>query len=76
MPTRERLLALIDILLRQTDEEHPISGVKLAKELNKLGIAAEKRAIYADIAALAERRAITLADAEKIAETAFKEFSE
>ena len=52
MPTRERLLALIDILLRQTDEEHPISGVKLAKELNKLGIAAEKRAIYADIAAL------------------------
>lgn len=31
---------------------------------------------YADIAALAERRAITLANAEKIAETAFKEFSE
>ena len=30
----------------------------------------------ARLSALAERRAITLADAEKIAETAFKEFSE
>ena len=63
------------ILQRETQTAKFEDGTIRLKTAQGFGVKRAKFE-YADIAALAERRAITLADAEKIAETAFKEFSE
>ena len=63
------------ILQRETQTAKFEDGTIRLKTAQGFGVERAKFE-YADIAALAERRAITLADAEKIAETAFKEFSE
>lgn len=63
------------ILQRETQTAKFEDGTIRLKTAQGFGVKRSKFE-YADIAALAERRAITLADAEKIAETAFKEFSE
>lgn len=47
-----KLVALRDILLSKTDEEHPLSTADLVEELEKLGIHAERKSIYTDIQAL------------------------
>ena len=63
------------ILQRETQTAKFEDGTIRLKTAQGFGVKRAKFE-YADIAALAERRAITLADAKKIAETAFKEFSE
>lgn len=56
MPRKEgqkrKLLALLDILIRETDEEHPLSVPRLVEMLAARGIEAERKSIYADIEAL------------------------
>ncbi len=52
MASRERLIALIQALNEYTDEAHPLSAKKLCAILARRGIAADRRSIYADIAAL------------------------
>lgn len=47
-----KLLYLVDILKRQTDEEHPMSAGALIEELEKSGVSAERKSIYDDIACL------------------------
>ena len=47
-----KLIVLRDILLRKTDEEHPMSTKELIQELEKEGIKAERKSIYSDIEAL------------------------
>ena len=47
-----KLIVLRDILLRKTDEEHPMSTKELIRELEKEGIKAERKSIYSDIEAL------------------------
>ncbi len=44
-----KLLYIIDILRKYSDEENPISAVKLCEILAELGISAERKAIYNDI---------------------------
>lgn len=52
MAARERLIALVKALNEYTDEEHPLSAGKLCAILAQHGIAANRRSIYADVAAL------------------------
>ena len=49
-----RILFVLDILKRLSDEAHPITAEDICAELEKLGLEAERKAIYADISALGE----------------------
>lgn len=49
-----KLLYLADILNRKTDEDHLISTPEICDELEKMGIAAERKSIYKDIDILRE----------------------
>ncbi len=44
-----KLLYLVDILERKTDEEHPMTAAALIEELAKVEVAAERKSIYDDI---------------------------
>lgn len=50
--TKQRLLALMDILRRETDEEHHLSTPELLHLLTQRGIPAERKSLYRDIALL------------------------
>ena len=56
MPRKEgqklKLLALLEILARETDEKHPLSVPRLVEMLQQRGINAERKSVYADIEAL------------------------
>lgn len=58
MPRREgqkrKLLALLEILVRETDEEHPLSVPHLVELLAARGITAERKSIYDDLQTLNE----------------------
>lgn len=47
-----KLLTLIDIFVRETDEKHPLSVPRLVEMLRQRGIEAERKSIYADIETL------------------------
>jgi len=49
---KTKLLHLYQILLRQTDEDHPITVAQIIQELNKYGIKAERKSIYDDLESL------------------------
>lgn len=49
-----KLLYLKDMLLRETDEEHPLNASELIERLEKEDIEAERKSIYNDIATLAD----------------------
>jgi len=51
---KTKLLHLYRILLRQTDEDHPISVPKIIDELAKYDIKAERKSIYDDLEALSD----------------------
>lgn len=51
---KQKLLALLDILKRNTDDEHGITMAQIISELESKGIKAERKAIYADINVLKE----------------------
>lgn len=44
-----KLLYLVDILERKTDENHPMNTSKLIEELAKVDVSAERKSIYDDI---------------------------
>lgn len=44
-----KLLYLVDILERKTDEEHPLTAVQLIEELAKVDVTAERKSIYDDV---------------------------
>ena len=50
--TKQRLLALMDILRRETDEEHHLSTPELLRLLEQRGIPAERKSLYRDITLL------------------------
>ena len=52
---KQKLLALLDILRTESDENHPISTSGLIAALAKQGIAAERKSIYDDMATLTDR---------------------
>ena len=47
-----KLLYIIDILKKYTDEDHPINANEIVKKLSNYGIEAERKSIYDDILAL------------------------
>lgn len=47
-----KLLYLMDIFTKKTDEEHPMNAVELCSELEKRGVSAERKSIYKDIQVL------------------------
>ena len=49
-----RLLYLLDIFKKYTDEEHPLSSAELIEKLEQMGVSAERKAIYDDISVLSE----------------------
>lgn len=51
---KRKLLVLHDFLLRQTDEEHPAAVADMIAELERWGITAERKSIYADMEELRE----------------------
>ena len=51
---KEKILALREILLRESDEEHPLSTARIIELLARQGIEAERKSIYTDIEALRE----------------------
>ncbi len=51
--SKQRILALREILLRETDADHRLTALELAQRLNQIGISADRKSIYRDISALA-----------------------
>lgn len=51
---KRKLLVLLDIFIRDTDEEHPLSVPRLVEMLQERGIDAERKSVYADIQTLNE----------------------
>lgn len=49
-----KLLRLREIMLRETDEQHPLSAEQLTERLAAQGIEAERKAIYDDLDALCQ----------------------
>ena len=49
---KQKFLALLEILYRYTDEDHPLSAPRLIEMLAERGIACERKAIYRDIESL------------------------
>ena len=49
-----KLLYVMNILLNETDEEHPLNANDIIKRLKELGVEAERKSIYADISTLLE----------------------
>ncbi len=49
-----KLLYLMDMLLNETDEQHPMTVETMIKKLEMLGITAERKAVYRDLEALGE----------------------
>lgn len=47
-----KLLYIIKLLMRESDEQHPIRTSRIIEELEKNGISAERKSIYDDIAYL------------------------
>lgn len=51
---RLKPLYVLDILREKSDEEHPVTAAYICGELEKRGITAERKSVYADIAALTD----------------------
>lgn len=46
---RGKMLVLLQVLFRETDQNHPLSAPKLAERLRAMGVRAERKSIYEDI---------------------------
>lgn len=49
-----KLLYVLDILKKESDEEHPLTAADICAALERQGIAAERKSVYSDISALEE----------------------
>ena len=49
---KQKLLYIMEIFLRETDEEHPITAAQIIEKLEAREIVAERKSIYRDIRAL------------------------
>lgn len=53
--SKQRILALGELLLRETDEEHRLTAAELEQRLEQMGIPSERKSIYRDLSALTEQ---------------------
>ena len=51
---KRRLLCLLDLLLHETDADHPMPLAEIGKRLAEMGLNAERKSLYDDIRTLAE----------------------
>ncbi len=51
---KQKLIRLLEILMRETDEEHGLSMAEIISRLSEYGIAAERKSIYDDFLELEE----------------------
>lgn len=51
---KTKILLLLDILTRESDQEHPLSVPRLLQRLEENGVQAERKSIYSDIQELQE----------------------
>lgn len=51
---KEKLIRILEILMKQTDEEHGISVAELILQLSDMGISAERKSIYDDFLVLSD----------------------
>ena len=51
-PQKVKLITIMDMLQRETDEQHPISRQDLCKRLNDMGISSNPRVLSLDIEVL------------------------
>lgn len=51
----EKPLALLELLFRESDEDHPLSMAQLLQGLDNQGIPAERKSVYADLEVLRQR---------------------
>ncbi len=49
-----KIVAILDVLKNESDEEHPISAEYICSRLSSMGISAERKSVYGDIAALVD----------------------
>lgn len=49
-----KLLYVMNILLNETDENHPLNANEIIDRLNEMGVDAERKSIYSDISTLLE----------------------
>lgn len=49
-----KLLYVMNILLNETDENHPLNANEIIDRLNEMGIDAERKSVYSDISTLLE----------------------
>ncbi len=47
--TKQKLLILLDVLMKYTDDDHPLSAVELCEQLTQRGIPIERKSIYRHI---------------------------
>lgn len=52
--SKRKLLAIAELLYRETDEEHRLSGYDMETRLREAGVPAERKSLYRDLAALQE----------------------
>ena len=56
MPRKEgqklKLLTLLEIFVRETDEKHPMPMTEMIRRLEEEGVASERKSIYRDLAAM------------------------
>ena len=46
---KQKLIRILDIIMRRTDEAHPMSCEQILSELERMGISAERKSFYDDI---------------------------
>ena len=51
---KQKLFRLLEILMRETDEEHGLSMPEIISRLDEYGISAERKSIYDDFITLGE----------------------
>ena len=52
--SKQKLLLLLDILMKYTDEDHPLAAAELCEQLMQKGILTERKTIYRDVSALSD----------------------
>ena len=51
---RLKILCILDILRRYSDEQHPLNASEICDYLENMGVSAERKSVYNDIAALSD----------------------
>ena len=51
---RLKILCVLDILRRYSDEQHPLNASEICDYLENMGVSAERKSVYNDIAALSD----------------------